>query len=219
MQLEKITKGSIAIALGNIVPLIGVLLGYWSAFDIIFLYWFENIIIGLFTVLRMTVRPNNRAGFVAAGVFAAAFFCFHYGFFTYIHGVFVASFFADHLINDPQSVGDGIFNLAAYMLAQKGVQLTILAMVLVHLVEYVIAYREHKIDSPREEMSKPYKRIMVLHMTILFGGFIATMFENTLGVALLIVALKIYYDLKPPVFYKKKQQSKEPDVIKPNPNL
>lgn len=214
MQLEQLTQGklptgNIAVALSNIVPLIGVLMGYWSAFDIIFLYWFENIIIGIFTVCRMTIKPNNPGLLAFAGLFTAAFFCVHYGFFTYGHGIFVTSFFEEQLLtgNQAQGMDDNLFSVVTYMLQQTGVQLTLLAMFIGHFIEYIIAYRNKKIDALPVEMFKPYKRIIILHIAIILGGFIATLFDNTLGVALVMIGLKTFYDLRPPQF---KKSSKAP---------
>ncbi|AOE50280.1 DUF6498-containing protein [Kangiella sediminilitoris] len=207
MELEKISKGSIAIALGNAIPFIGVLLGYWSAFDLIFLYWFENIIIGIFAICRMTIRPDNPALFAIGGIFFSAFFCLHYGMFTYGHGLFISSFFEDYLISGSSSSRYSLIDVIGYMFSNRGVQLTLLAMFIAHLVEYIIAYRKKNIDAITAEMSKPYKRILVLHIAIIVGGFIATQFENSIGVALVIIAMKTYYDLKPPKLNKKSAQN------------
>ena len=193
----RITTGNLALALANIAPLIGVLLGYWNAFDIIFLYWFENIIIGVFTVARMTIRPDTASLFKFAGMFLGAFFCFHYGFFTYGHGSFIASFFDEQLLGANTSVSSNIVDVSRFMLAQQGIQLTIAAMFIAHLVEYLLAYKNREFDDAPKEMFKPYKRIIVLHIAIIFGGFLAAMLDNSIGVALVMIALKTYFDLKP----------------------
>ena len=41
-----------AIAL-NLIPVIGVLFWGWSAFALIFLYWLENLVVGVRTLLSM----------------------------------------------------------------------------------------------------------------------------------------------------------------------
>ncbi|PXF63137.1 hypothetical protein DL796_06735 [Kangiella spongicola] len=180
------------------VPLLGVLLGYWNAFDIIFLYWFENIIIGLFAVARMTIRPDNAPLFVAGGLFAAGFFCLHYGFFTYGHGVFVTSFFEEQLLQNSESLNRGLTDIVSYMLSQRAVQLVIVAMFIAHLTDFVIAYKNKTIDTVSMEMTKPYKRIIVLHIAIILGGFFALKFGHTVSVAVVMIGLKAYFDLRPP---------------------
>ena len=196
----RITTGTLALALANIAPLMGVLLGYWNAFDIIFLYWFENIIIGLFAVARMTIRPDTAVLFKFGGIFLAAFFCVHYGFFTFGHGSFIASFFDEQLLDTNTGINSNIVGVSRFMLSQQGIQLTLAAMFIAHFVEYILAYKNREIDAAPKEMFKPYKRIIVLHIAIIFGGFIATMLDNSIGVALVMIALKTYFDLKPPKF-------------------
>lgn len=208
MTFKKISKGGIALALSNLVPLAGVLLGYWSAFDIIFLYWFENIIIGLFAVFRMTVRPDNSAVFAVGGIFTAGFFCLHYGFFTYGHGVVVASFFEEQLLAESATVSGDLVDIIGLMLSSRGVQITILAMLIAHAIDYIFAYKERAIDAIPAEMFKTYKRIIVLHISIIFGGFIAMTFENSIGVAIVMIALKTYFDLKLPKLHKKHEEKK-----------
>lgn len=204
MRLTPITRGSIVLALSNIVPLLGVLLGYWNAFDIIFLYWFENIIIGLFAVARMTIRPDNAPLFVAGGLFAAGFFCLHYGFFTYGHGVFVASFFEEQLLQNSEGLHRGLTDVVSYMLSQQAVQLVIVTMFIAHLTDFVIAYKNKTVDSVSAEMTKPYKRIIVLHIAIILGGFFALKFGHTVSVAVVMIGLKAYFDLRPPKSNKDK---------------
>ena len=51
---------AILIAL-NALPIYGVLNWGWQSFDLIFLYWLENLIIGGFAILRMLVRPYRHA--------------------------------------------------------------------------------------------------------------------------------------------------------------
>ncbi|RDX36434.1 hypothetical protein DZA50_05055 [Kangiella sp. HD9-110m-PIT-SAG07] len=211
-QERNITPGSIALALANVAPLIGVLLGYWNAFDIVFLYWFENIIIGLFTVIRMTIRPDTPTLFKFGGLFLGAFFCVHYGFFTYGHGSFIVSFFDEQLLGTDSDINSNILNVAGYMLSQRGIQITIVGMFTAHLVEYIIAYRNRDIEPAPKEMFKPYKRIIVLHIAIIFGGFIAMLFDNSVGVALIMVALKTYFDLKPPSFATNSSESLDKNI-------
>ena len=46
---------AVALVLANLVPLAGVLLWEWSVSSVVILYWFENVVIGVVNVLRMTM--------------------------------------------------------------------------------------------------------------------------------------------------------------------
>ncbi len=50
---------TIVLVVTNLIPIVGVFLWDWGAFDVIALYWLENVIIGLVNVLKMvTCNPN-----------------------------------------------------------------------------------------------------------------------------------------------------------------
>lgn len=47
----------------NLLPLAGVLFLGWRAFDVVFLYWLENVVIGVINVLKMaTCKPTTEPG-------------------------------------------------------------------------------------------------------------------------------------------------------------
>ncbi|MFA6549262.1 MAG: DUF6498-containing protein, partial [Candidatus Margulisiibacteriota bacterium] len=44
---------SLALIIANAVPIFGVIFLGWETIDILFIYWFESLIIGIFNVLKM----------------------------------------------------------------------------------------------------------------------------------------------------------------------
>ncbi|MGE5760082.1 MAG: DUF6498-containing protein, partial [Gemmatimonadota bacterium] len=77
----------------NVAPLIGVLAHHWTVFAVVLLYWCENVVVGVFNVLRMLVAQPQVALAQAGKVLLIPFFCVHYGTFTFVHGVFVFGLF------------------------------------------------------------------------------------------------------------------------------
>jgi len=58
------------------------------------LFWFENVVIGGFNVLRMLISGVRMGGAgIVGALFMSAFFTVHYGLFTAVHGVFVVMLF------------------------------------------------------------------------------------------------------------------------------
>jgi len=85
---------AIALVAANAVPLIGVLAFQWTVFPILLLYWCENVVVGVFNVLRMLcVKPDQPVTWVAK-MFLIPFFIVHYGGFAMIHGLFVLTMFS-----------------------------------------------------------------------------------------------------------------------------
>src|SRR6185436_19203501 len=75
----------------NSIPIIGVVYFGWSVFEVLFLYWFENVAIGITHTVRLLISTRTNA--VADGKSTASFFAMHYGMFTFLHGIFVVTFF------------------------------------------------------------------------------------------------------------------------------
>lgn len=188
----------------NLLPLIGVLFFDWSIFAVMFLFWAENVLTGVFNVLRMLIcQPDNNPLNIVAKIFMIPFFCFHYGMFCFVHGIFVFAMFGNQAAThaamrnfNPMSLPD-LFR--AGLTGNPGMGIALLGMVVNHLVTLFtqfIGHGEYRRVGVSELMSRPYKRVVILHLTIIFGGFlfIATGLKGA-AVALLVL-LKLGIDLK-----------------------
>ncbi|MEM9479486.1 MAG: DUF6498-containing protein [Verrucomicrobiota bacterium] len=186
----------VALLIANAIPLFGVLFLGWEIFPIMALYWAENVIIGVFNVLKMLTNAGpGGAGTQASKLFFVPFFAVHYGMFTLVHGVFVMALFGGGM-----SFG-GPFAAAGAITSEIGPGIFLVGLGLVgsHGYSFVANYfgrGEFKKLAIPQLMFAPYPRIVVLHVSILFGGFV-TMFLGApaLAVALLVV-LKSVVDVK-----------------------
>lgn len=191
-----------ALAVGSAVVIAyGVLALDWSVFTVMALFWFENVVVGAFNVLRMLVS-GERMGItgVVAALVMAAFFTVHYGLFTAVHGVFVVALFGTAELGREAmngSLAGPLGRLFGALVSNREGWLAMLAIVTVHaagFVQWVIASRER--PTPLKElMGAPYGRIVVLHVSLIAGGFLVmSLHAPVLGV-LLLIALKLGYDL------------------------
>lgn len=102
----------------NLLPITGVLLWEWDVFQIVSLYWFENVVIGTINILKIatccpsgdqldlkalsrnSIEDEKMPAYLrnpgarikvhhATKLFMIPFFTFHYGMFCFVHGVFV----------------------------------------------------------------------------------------------------------------------------------
>lgn len=190
----------------------------WSIFDIVFLYWAENLVIGAINVLKMlTARgglsaPRGAARVEAAGgagmdatarrmaaaagwgvkLFLVPFFIVHYGGFCAGHGVFVFALF-----NEAGEFGDDLWS-ALPALVTGGLGLSLAALAASHLASFFLNYLgrgEYRRTNAAELMMRPYGRIVALHVTILLGGFLAMALGDHLFLLLVLVVLKTFVDL------------------------
>lgn len=204
----------------NLLPLVGVLFFDWSLFAVILLYWAENGVIGVFNILKMLAagsggwRDNLSAKAADAGpgdtgpgdagsndvvadkfgarAFLIPFFTIHYGIFWVVHGVFVFVLFGSN--------GNGL-GVDAEVLGQAvsgGLWIGLLGLVTSHGMSFGLNYignGEYRRASPDLLMSQPYGRVVVLHVTIIFGGMATQALGQPLWALLLMVSLKIGVDI------------------------
>lgn len=188
----------------NLLPLAGVLWGGWSVFPLLLLFWCENVLVGIFNVLRMVVASGGGLGSQVGKLFLIPFFTVHYGMFTLVHGIFVVAMFSGAFANtsgpaEPVASPDEMPAFVANTLATYKLGWPLLALMLSHGYSFFanfIASGEFRRVGAQDLMGRPYGRVVVLHVTILIGGFLALATgSHALALAVLIV-LKIAVDLK-----------------------
>ncbi len=182
---------SVVLVLANLVPLIGVLLFGWRVFDVLMLYWAENVVIGVINVLRMVVCRGEKKWFLTP------FFVIHYGIFCFGHLAAVTALFSE-------SFGTG--NAWQYFLDsppheawRSPLWIAIVSIVASHLFSYFsnfIGSGEYLRTSPRELMQRPYGRIVVLHVAIIMGGALIQLLGSPISMLVVLIAAKIAMDLK-----------------------
>jgi hypothetical protein len=191
----------------NAVPLLGVAFGGWTLGTVMALYWLENGIVGVLNVPRIalaalqvarrsptsTPEPWTAASaFRAAGAFALIpLFIFHYGLFWFVHGVFVGALFAG--IGPFGEVGAFGGATATTRADLSAVATGLIGLTLYHVIAFV--YRdlirgEASRMTPSDVMNEPYGRVIVLHLTLIFGAFLVVMSGQTIAPLILLVVLK-----------------------------
>ena len=198
------TLPQIALLLANLIPVFGVLYLDWDVGGIIVLYWAENLVIGLYTILKMLVADGTSA------VGQILFFSLHYGGFCGVHGLFVVKlteFAGIDRIADPATGWPGPLILLEkfyYLIdsvlaaAPDGYLWVLLAMALSHGVSFLLLYigrGEYRQTTASKLMRAPYKRIAILHITIILGAALIIRLDSPLGLLLALVALKIAMDI------------------------
>lgn len=179
----------------------GVLALGWSPFVVMMLFWFENVVIGVFNVVKMLVA-GARGGVIGlvGAVATSGFFTVHYGLFTAVHGSFVVLLFGGAEFG--RGAMDGglaapALGMVTYLLADRDGWLAAVAIVSLHLsglVQWINRTRE--LTPPLKElMGAPYGRIMVLHVTLIASGFLVQVLQAPVAGALLLVGMKLGYDL------------------------
>jgi hypothetical protein len=186
----------------NTIPLFGVLFFGWNLFSIMLLYWLENGIIGFLNIFKIALArgapASGGSGFTINGrpvsssnkEITIVFFILHYGLFWMVHGIFVFLLFGLTLDSEPLSGFRGF--------DPEGVGIAAFALLLSHGVSFFVNFlgkEEYMTVSPGQQMVEPYPRVVVLHVTILVGGFFADSIGAPLVALVMLVLLKTAIDL------------------------
>ncbi len=187
----RLRSSALALVMANLVPLYGVLALGWKVAPILVFYWTENLVVGFFNALKMQhaqgsvnnsgMTLNDRPVTIDSRKGMIAFFIMHYGCFTLVHGLFVMIMFGAGLRNGLNQVG-----------------LALLILTISHWISYrrnFIGRGEYLRVSFTTLFWQPYARVVVMHMTILFGGALAEHLGAPLGALLVLVGLKTLIDL------------------------
>jgi len=211
--LRHLFPSSAVLILSNLVPLWGVVFQGWDVFAILFLFWSENMVIGVFNVLRMVVVRPKTAGDSIMRIFMIPFFTFHYGMFTLAHGVFVLAFFSGIDFNNvPEASAQSapwtlLFTLISHRLPRVEFLVAFAALFASHAVSFFsnfIGRGEFRITDVNELMMRPYGRVIVLHVTILAGGFAVLGLHAPQLAIVVLVLIKMGIDLKAHLSERKK---------------
>jgi hypothetical protein len=193
-------RAALLLVAANAIPLLGVLFLGWDVAALVILYWSENLVIGAWNLARMAVVGGLRA--LPAGLF----FTIHYGGFCAVHGLFIQTLLLDDEpaldMNWPfffvflellVDVCSDLFRSApsAWVLAFVG-------LVISHGYSFFgnfLAKGEYRQATLRGLMAAPYKRIVILHVAIIVGGFGVASLGQPLVLLIALVALKTWLDL------------------------
>jgi uncharacterized protein DUF6498 len=198
--------GAVVLALLiNAVPLVGVLYFEWSAINVLVLYWFENLLIGVCTYIRLVMhrrwtrkrgywRHSNRLGIQVnnkpaemglIGEYATGTFGFTLG-----HGVFVGVIVLILHQNYPdqpmwQLSWDQVLRGALAIAAFLGIELAI----------DLTRIRGASFAALRDYAQARMGRIIVLHLAIIFGMMAMAWSNSPMAVLYVLIALKTIADL------------------------
>lgn len=204
---------SLMLIAANLIPLFGVVAWGWSVFEVVVLYWFENVILGVINILKMltsapTVKSdkfsaNEQTGIAAihhgSKLFFVPFFTVHYGLFTVVHGIFVFSLLGNR--DGHMSAPGGPFAAMPSMVRdvlEGPTMWAALALVVSHGISFLYHFffkgEFRRVNVP-QLMFAPYGRVIVLHIAILGGAFAIQALGSPVFLLIILVIGKIAIDL------------------------
>ncbi len=192
----------------NLLPLAGVLFLQWDAVILVIFYCMESLVIGLFNAAKMIKAEGRISGesrnslafrLLQLGSYGedtfmmkivlVPFFVAHYGGFV-IAQTYVFILVANHLMRAK-------YGLANFLSFDFIINLT--AIIFSHWYSYKKNYiesGEYKRAVPAVLMSAPYKRVTIQQLLVILGGFFLILFRGPVGFLVLLIGLKMIFDLR-----------------------
>jgi hypothetical protein len=206
---------AIILIIVNILPIIGILFLNWNSYDLLVIYWLENVVVGIYNVARMPFtkigiqtissgQTYTRSLGIFSKLFYTFFFIIHFSIFTGVHGIFIK------MLAIPQSTFSGI---SGYQQAA----IFFVVLMISHGYSYFANFwfkGEYKTRGIFQQMMSPYKRIVVLQITIIFGAFLSILFPGMIF-SIVLVLVKILIDL----YTHKKAHTTIIDMSTPDNNI
>ena len=178
----------LALVAANAVPLLGVLFGGWRLDQVMVLFWAESAVVAFYTLAKMAVVGRWLA--LPAGLFFLA----HFGAFMAVHFLFIYDLFVRGTAAAGREPG------AVEALTQVFAPLwpALLALFLSHGISFALNFlgrAEHRGMKLAALMASPYKRVVLMQLTLIFGGWMALLLHDAGPALALLVALKIAADV------------------------
>jgi Family of unknown function (DUF6498) len=190
----RLTPSIGALLFANAFPIIGVLFLGWTVFPLVLLYWLENVIVGGFNVAKMLLAQPRDPVYWAGKALFIPFFIVHFGGFTYVHGVVLLAFFG------PKSVTPfGLLQAVPAAIQANHLGWGVINLLASHGFSFFWNYLrngEYQQASLTALMRQPYSRIVVLHLTVLFGGWVVMLLGSPVGALIVLIALKTAADVR-----------------------
>ena len=190
----------------NLLPLGLALFAGANAADILFMYWVENLVIALYTLLRMVAARGLGAKYTSPLLFIPLFIL-HFGMFCTAHlGILLqymwehSNLFAlnAHGMLNPRTAAE--FDRAArdlWDVVPFAFVLQVSLLLISHGLSFVHNYLkgdEYLLAEPRTEMMRPYYRVGIMHVAAIATGCVAMAQGSPLVMLVILVLLKTGLD-------------------------
>lgn len=193
----------IILILMNLIPAYGVLFDGWDAFDVVFIYVAETIIIGLLNIFKMAFastidagsKPKSPIMLLALKFFMIPFFIFHYFFFVMVQNIFLFVFLKGRDMEDLFGIPMSFWEVLSTNNFEIG--LTVMSIFGSHLYSFLFNYignKEYEKIGLPILMFQPYIRIFIQQFVVIVGIILMTIFNTPTVFVLILVFLKIIVD-------------------------
>jgi len=184
----KLTSSSLFLIAANIVPIIGVVYFGWDAIAILVLYWLESVVIGVLNIPKLLACRETEDwsfGSLFGNIFTAFFFAVHFGGFVTAHGYVLYDVFGAKETMESLLTGGPLLWTATTFLVSHSFSMFV----------NFFGKKEYLGSKSKQQFGKPYGRVVIMHIVVIFGGLLIQKYGSPLSALALLIALKTGIDL------------------------
>ncbi len=175
-----------ALIIANTVPILGAVYWDWSIASILYLYFFESIVSGIYSLARILkvesvlpdrgVMETEEREDTIKRVMIVVVFCVVYGALLFFHFTILSVFFP------------------LYLRDMGHLWIGVLSFVVSHGLSYYVNFlgeREYELLQLRDVIQMPFRRSMSMHLVVAFVGaapVLLGVFGSTLAAVLFVVS-------------------------------
>ncbi|MBI5875960.1 MAG: hypothetical protein HZB81_09010 [Deltaproteobacteria bacterium] len=186
---EQTSASSFLLIAANLVPLGGVIFFGWDLGGLMLLFWSESAVVGFYNILKLAVVGR------LAAIFTIPFFIGHFGAFMSAHFMFIYYVFIQSGHDSGAAAGLSIVLQGVF----KPLLPALAALFISHGVSFwtnFLGQKEYAGKKTEQQMMEPYKRIFIMQLTLIFGGWLLLLLNSPLPALLLLIILKTIVDLR-----------------------
>ena len=187
--LSLTSTSTLILIFANLIPVAGSAFWGWNLADVMVLYWAESAVIGFFNICKMIVIGRWLA------LLTSTFFVAHFGGFMAVHFLFVYTIFVEPTQNEIASGGD-LANVTRLFITLWPALAVLFISHAFSFYSNFLGREEYRGRSLNDQMSEPYSRIIFMHMVLIFGGGLTMILGGPVLILIIVIALKIYFDVK-----------------------
>ena len=184
------------LVIANLLPVFGLLLPGWDIFEIMFLYWMESVLIGVFNVGRMMVAERDQVGWIIKLVLISCFAAL-YGFLTLALGGALLGLFGEASLRPGASTGNLTWQEIGGLFHHRSLWLGVAGLAGSHAYSFVTNYLrggEYRRVSPIDLILRPFGRVLFMQVAVFVGAWLFLELRKPPAFFLPVILLKILLD-------------------------
>ncbi|MBZ0328353.1 MAG: DUF6498-containing protein [Altibacter sp.] len=196
------SKNNILVWANACFLLLLVLFNQIDSLTVVFAYFLETIVIGLFHIVKLWIvsnygmEPTSDKGLQLKGLPLILFFIAHYGIFVGVQSVFAFALFEGTITE----ITDAFYLVQNYwyVINREGMSVVMASLVVTNLGYFYTnfwANEKYKEYTPSAIFIKPYVRIFIQQFVVILAFFFFIIFSTAKVAAILLILLRLLVDL------------------------